>query len=64
MRQVKQGKNVVRVQVKRAVEDYELDALMDRLEVESFMLHQARHRGSKGVVQYTPSPRTPDTEVG
>lgn len=62
MKQVKQGKNVGRVQVKRELEDYKLEALMDRLELESFELHQARHK--RVIVQHIPAPRTPDTEVG
>lgn len=61
MKQGKQGKNVVRVEVRRTLADYELEALMDKLEIESYLLHQARQVR----ILHVPTPQAIDhREVG
>lgn len=61
MRQIKRGRNNVRVEVKQAMIDHQIEVLMDKLDYESFKLHQAR----QGVVQFIPVHNdTHDREVG
>lgn len=65
MRQVKRGRNNVRVEVKQAMIDHQIEVLMDELDYESFLLHQSRH---KAIITYVPTHLdnhdTNDREVG